>query len=506
MKNKVLLITSTFENPIAISKVNNNIGEEKFGYEEVEKQHYAIGLAYIHSYIESKGYCVEGLYLNSYPFEECLERIKNKLEYFSPDFVGIQIFSVNRISSYKIIEYIRENYPKIKIIVGGLHATLMYHQILEKYPFLTIVIGEGELTFVELLNSFKEGKKNMRNIKGIAYKIKGKVIVTDSRPLIENLDELPYPKHEVFFRENRSQACLLTTRGCPFKCSFCCMNPLTKRRVRFRSVKNVVDEIEYLAKSFKKIKLIWIHDETFTLDNNRVIQICDEIIKRGIKKEFIASGRIKPISKKMIKKMEEANFKYLILGVESGCDDILKKAHKGITKKDIVETFKLFKNSKVILKIFIIIGLPGETKETIIETSKFVRDLQKIIYISLGDTANYLRIYPGAEVYEIAKEAGIISDKYWLTELSSPIFTLENSLETLNEFGEIFINYTAWSRMFRLKGFIHQWMMIPYFLKYLLTTKRKLLLQKIFFFIKLNKEGISPPNPEGMGIRNGRII
>jgi anaerobic magnesium-protoporphyrin IX monomethyl ester cyclase len=484
MINKVLFVTSSFERPTITSKQSINEWRQDFGHDVAEREHYAMGLAYLHSYLESKGLSVEGLYLNNYIFRECFEKVKKKLEEFTPDVVGIQMLTPNRVSSYRIIEYIHDKYPNIKIVLGGLHATLMYNQLLEKYPFVTIVLGEGELTMEELIKKFNEKKPDFKKVKGIAYRDKEKIIINEQRPLMENLDVLPYPKHELFFKGNRTQACLLTSRGCPFKCSFCCINPLTKRRVRFRSVNNVVDEIEYLVKSFPKMKQIWIHDDTFTLDNQRAINICDEIIKRGIKTEFIASGRIKPISKELVKKLEEANFTTILLGIESGSDSILTRAHKAITKKDIMETFKLFQDSKINLKTFLILGLPGDTKETVLETSRFIRELQKVKYISFGVYANYLKVYPGSEVYEIAKEAGVISDKYWLSDLPSPFYTLEHSFEELNEFGEILLNYTSWRRMYKLQAFKHQWMMIPTLIKYLFTTKRELLLKKIIPFRK----------------------
>ena len=486
MKSKILLVTSAVENSRLVSRKHSNQSANRVGADEsAQEEYYALGLAYLHSSLEKYGNKVEGLYLNNYTEEIVFAKFKLKMEEFSPDIVGFQILTENRVSSYKLIRFLHENYPNVKIVLGGIHATLMWDQLIREFPYVSVVMGEGEITFEELIKKFEKKSNRFDSVKGIAYNKKGEPVLTPARELNYDLDSLPYPKHELFLRDGKHEiGCLLTSRGCPFKCSFCCINPLTKRKVRFRSVKNTVDEIEYMVKNFPLMKKIWIHDDTFFMDNERVIQICDEIIRREIKTEFLCSGRAKPISKEMVKKLEAANFTTVLIGLESANENILKLAGKGITKQDLLTAFNLFKDSNINLKIFLIIGLPGENYKTIEETAKFVRELQKIKYISFGDAANYLRIYPGTEVYEICKRNGILNDNFWMTNQPAPIFNLENSFEKLYDYGEILLNYTSWRRMYKLKAFRHQWTMIPFLIKYLVTTKRELLLQKMLPFRK----------------------
>ena len=251
-------------------------------------------------------------------------------------------------------------------------------------------------------------------------------------------------------------------------CSYCCLNPEAKRRVRFRSPKNVVNEIEYIVNNFPNINEIFIHDDSFFIDNQRVIEICDEIIKRKIKVNFRCSGRMKPISSEMIKKLEEANFKTIMLGIESGNDGILMKAHKGINQLDIIKTFKLFRKSKITLKTFLIVGLPGETLDTINETAKFVQSLQKIKYVAFPNSSNILMVYPGTEVYEIAKSKGMIDDSFWLSDKEVPFYTAEHSAEELKGFGDILTNHISYYRLFTLEGFKCQYHMIPSIIKYVI--------------------------------------
>jgi radical SAM superfamily enzyme YgiQ (UPF0313 family) len=468
MPQKILLVSSSFEE---VSLINAS-SYQKTGVKTTEVSHYPLGLAYLHAYLEPHGYEIRTLFLNNHTQEDCFRKTIEKIREFSPDIIGFQIFTANRVSSYALIEYIYKNYPKIKIIIGGIHATLMAEQVIEKFPFAAAVLGEGEETFLALAEELSKEKPNLDNVDGIAFCKNNKAYRTKERKLIENLDDLPFPKHEIFFADKRrTSGCLVTSRGCPFNCSFCCLDSISRRRVRLRSAKNVVDEIEMMVKKFPQMKRIWIQDDNFFIDNQRVIDICDEIIKRKIKTSFVCSARIKPISKEMVVKLEKANFKKVLFGLESGDNGILKRCHKGITQEDAIHALKLFASSKIVVGTFLIVGLPGETLETIMETARFVKKLQKIKYFYLSEVS-VLIVYPGTEVYEIAKAGGMIDDNYWLSDKPTPLFTLEHSQEELFKFKDILLNYISLDNFFTPAGFIAQLDMIPQIARYVMGNKR----------------------------------
>lgn len=468
MGKKILLISSSFEE---ISLINAS-NYQKEGVKTTEISHYPLGLAYLYSFLELQGHKIKVLFLNNHTEENCFKKVTEEIEKFRPDIIGFQIFTANRVSSYSLIEYARRNYPKIKILFGGIHATLMYEQLLNKFPYVIAVLGEGEETFAAVIKEFEKEKPDFNNIEGIAFFENGKIIKTKERKLIENLDKLPFPKHEIFFKDKkRKSGCLITSRGCPFNCSFCCLDSISRRRVRLRSAKNVVDEIEMMVKKFPQMKRIWIQDDNFFIDNGRVIEICDEIIKRKIKISFVCSARIKPINEEMIAKLEQANFQKVLLGLESGDDGILKKCHKGITQKDAVFAFNLFARFKMVVGIFLIVGLPGETEKTILETARFVQKLQKIKYFYLSEVS-VLIIYPGTEVYQIAKAGGLIDDDYWLSDKPTPLFTLEHSQEELFHFKDILLSHVSLDSFLTPAGFIAQFTMIPNILKYIANNKK----------------------------------
>lgn len=467
---KILLISSSFEDISLVTASKN----KAVGAKTTDESHYPLGLGYLHSYLEHDGNEVTTLFLNNHDFDYCLGQVHKTMAEFDPDIVGLQILTANRISSFKLIEFLQQTYPKTIILAGGIHATIMYEQIIKRYPKVTIIMGEGEKTLSEIAFLVKNNQVDFSNIDGIAHWQDGAVRTTRPRALIENLDELPFPKHEIFLNEHRTVANILTSRGCPFNCSFCCLDILSQHKTRKRSVENVIAEIIWLKEKYPKLKSIWIHDDTFFIDNDRVIRFCDEIIRLNLGLSFTCSGRVKPLSELMVHKLEQANFKKILFGLESGDNGILNTCHKAITQNDVEIAFKLFANSKISIYAFLIVGLPGESTKTIKETSRFIQKLQKIRYIHYNEDVAILSVYPGTEIYEIFKTAGKISDDFWLTEAPVPLFTLEHDADELIILKEQLLNSISLDRLFTLNGLTAQLTMLPQIIRYSFANKSTL--------------------------------
>ena len=340
----------------------------------------------------------------------------------------------------------------------------MYEQMVNKWPFMVVIIGEGEVTAGELMESFA-GKRPLGDVAGICFVQDGKFTKTKERPLVEDLDSLPFPRHEAFFTERRTTASLLTSRGCPFKCTFCVLAMVSRRAVRMRSVGNVIAEIKHLVASYPQLETVWLHDDQFFIDNERVIELCNQIVANNIKLKFICSGRLKPISSEMVAALERAGFIQALMGLESGSAKVLKLAKKGVKPHHALEAVSLFKDSKVVVTCFLIVGLYGEDDSTVEETINLVREMQKIKYVVFHDIGT-LTIYPGIEIYEIAKKAGAINDDYWLTDKKTPFFTVEHSEEQLFAYKKRILDRIAITRFFTFEGFKAQVSMLPYILKY----------------------------------------
>ena len=326
-KNRVYLVSTPLEESFKIKSISD------------DENSYSLGLGYLHSVIENAGYPVKTENYNTSDEEEALSQIKKNIAEFRPRYLLLQMFSMNRRSAYKAIKLAKELDKEIKMVAGGVHATIMYEQLLKNFEIDVIVLGEGEETIIELLNAF-ENNSGLGEIKGIAYLRDGKVIKNSEREMIKDLDKLPFPKHELFITPKRKMACLLTSRGCPFKCNFCCLHLISKRIYRKRSVQNMVSEVEYIIKNFPNIEIIQIADDTFTLDQERAIDFCKEIVARGIKIKFYCSARIKPSSRELFEAMESAGFVAMGFGLETGSEKLLKSIHKNITHEDIKKTLR----------------------------------------------------------------------------------------------------------------------------------------------------------------------
>lgn len=415
-KTKVFLVETSVEEQNRLDYSNNGP--------------YSLGLAYLESILEKEGYGIITKDFAEIKEEECLKNIREIILNFKPEVMGISMMSMTRSSSYKAIKIAKELNPKIKIVVGGIHASIMWKQLLENFPIDCIIIGEGEETIRELLQKLIKNEK-LDKIKGIAFKKGKKIQINPARELIEDLDKLPFPAHESFMNPKRTKVCILSSRGCPNNCSFCSLHIISKRKYRQRSYKNVVDEIEYIVKKFPQIKKIEFSDDTFTLIPERVINFCKEIIKRKIKVEILCSGRIKPMTEEMLYWMEKANFVEIRFGIETGSRKMLKEIHKNITPEDIIETFKLASKFKKIRFVkFLMVGFPGENNETITETIELTKKLQKIVPMDFF-YATPLWVYPGTEIYQKMKEAGKIDDEFWLSDKPCPHYTVEYSDEEL---------------------------------------------------------------------------
>jgi len=466
--------------------------EEKVRPPSRNTSYYPLGLAYLHAYLEKQGHSVDTLCVNDYAYDDCYRAVIDKLREFRPEVVGFNVLTSNRVSTYYLINYIHTHFQNIKIVLGGIHTSAMYEQLIRKFPYVIAVIGEGEVTTAELLLKIQNNEP-LDDVAGIAYFIGNEVVVTPLRPLVADLDELPFPKHEVFFYQDVIAACILTTRGCPFRCSFCSLDLISRGKVRYRSIKNVIEELEHIKKVNPKIKRIWIHDDTFFLKNERVIEFCDEVAKRNLGFEFICSARFKPISEKIVPALEKAGFSTVLFGLESGAPSVLKRAGKHIDPEDAIYTIGLFKNSPIEVGVFLIVGLSGENETTIKETIGLVMKLQKIKYLLYLDEPNTCFVYPGTQLCDMAKQAGQLGDDYWLTDNPIPFFTVENDEAQLAKYGEKLFDHIALSRIFTLRGFRAQFKMIPYIVRHLAKMSffsRIEFFNTAFYRYKINHPGL----------------
>ncbi len=391
---------------------------------------FPIGLLYLDAVLKKNNYDVLTKDYTFWTEENCLKGLQTDLEHFRPDFVGIAVMSMTRVSTYKAINLVKRFNPNIKIVLGGIHPSNMYQQLLKHFDIDAVCIGEAEDSLVELFGSWLE-KKPLHEIKGIGFKENSRVIITPPRPLRRDLENFPLPSYDVYLNPKIKRVQMVTSRGCPNLCSFCCLHVVGQQVWRPRGYMGVVDEIEHIAKNYPWVEEIQFVDDTMPLDNKRMINICQEIVKRGIKLKLYCQGRIKPVSRDMFYWMEQAGFVEIAFGIETGGDKMLKAIHKNITGEDCIATFHILKEFKKLKPVkFLIVGFPGETEETVEETITLVNKLGKIIKMDFF-YATPLWVYPGSEIYEYCKKQGYMTDDFWLSENPCPRFTWEHSEEWL---------------------------------------------------------------------------
>jgi len=443
---KVLFINPPNKNEIL--SCNPEIIKKERGYDP------PLGILYLAAYLEKNSdhqIDIIDAQVEKLNYNQLTEKIKE----ISPDIVGITAMTFTLIDVIKVIEIVKKINSQIKIILGGPHAHIYPKETLDLSGVNFIVLGEGEKPLLELLNNI-ENLEKLKNIKNIAFKDNDQIVITECREYNKDLDELPFParhltpykKYWSILSGDKMITTMFTSRGCPYQCTFC-DRPNMGKSFRARSAKNVVNEMEECLKM--GIKEIFIYDDTFTVDKERVINICNEIIKRKLNFVWDIRARVDTVNEQILKKLKQAGCARIHYGVESGTEKILKVLNKGIHLSQVKEVFDLTKKFGISTFAYFMIGCPTETKENILKTINFAKKLNTdFVQITL------LTPFPATKIYNDALSQGIIKKDYWLEFAKNPkpnfktkYWTEELSNEELFKF----INY-AYKQFYLRPNFI----------------------------------------------------
>jgi radical SAM superfamily enzyme YgiQ (UPF0313 family) len=363
-----------------------------------------LGLAFLASALEADGVEVKILDLVVYPYSRKI--LESLLADFKPQMVGITAVTMTFDNAINVIKDIRQIDPDVLTIMGGPHVTFCAQDTLKEYPELdVIVLGEGETSIVELARA-ADHRHRWGEINGIAFRKGPDICRTAARELVQDLDTLPAPARHLLalgrYRALGMPISMTTSRGCPFKCIFCVGRKMVGAKVRYRNPLEVVDELEYLSTlNFSQIN---IADDLFTANKNHCLAVCNEIIKRGLDIKWTSFARVDTVSEELLKRMKAAGCTAVSFGIESANADILKTIKKGITLQQVVEAVKACNRAGVIPHASFILGLPGETPDTIKETMEFGERL-KSVGLSYG--FHLLAPFPGTAVREQSHDYGI---------------------------------------------------------------------------------------------------
>ncbi len=348
--------------------------------------------------------------------------VRDSIASFAPDILGITMLTANYKAAQNIAKISKALDPGLKIVVGGVHPTLDPEGILAQEEFDYVIRGEGEFSFLELV----EGRED-REIEGLSWKKDGKAIHNESRPFIDNLDILPFPCRDSFLNNTNylETGYIITGRGCPFSCSYCASPQIWQRIVRFRSISNIIEELRYLKERFNP-PLIHFVDDTFNLNKQRTKEICQHIINTGLKLNWVCEARVDNLDKELASLMVKAGCIRVKLGVESGSDRILKMVNKGFTTETIRQGVAIIKECQLPLTIYLIVGFPGETNEDLHQTIELAKELDADYY-----SLSVLAPYYGTQIWKELEESGKKMDKeHWeYFYHQSPDMIVNNALD-----------------------------------------------------------------------------
>jgi radical SAM superfamily enzyme YgiQ (UPF0313 family) len=330
----------------------------------------------------------------------------------TPDLVGITAKTINVFNAARIARQLKEWHSSLPIVVGGSHVSAVPVETLTRFSeFDYGVIGEGENTFRELIERISN-QVPVNDVRGIVYRNDGEgITITSPRTLIDDLDSIPFPAwdllpnfpggypHSALETKREPAASIMTSRGCPFQCTFC-DNRVFGQNVRHHSADYVLEMVRYLKRRYG-IRDLMILDDNFILDKNRLFQICEAFIREQIDLSWYCMGHTKFMTEDRLRKIKEAGCWIIEVGIESGCDRVLKMINKKTAKTDIAVAVRTAHEAGLKVKGNFIFGLPTESRESLEETIQFATSIPLSYF-----QQNFLTVWPGCRLADIGQQFG----------------------------------------------------------------------------------------------------
>jgi len=341
--------------------------------------------------------------------KEVLEDVKK----FKPDLVVIDSSFPSLKNDVRVAEEVKKEVDCTTVLVGP-PTSQFSEEILRSEGVDVVARYEYDFTIKELADALEEGR-NLRDVKGVSYKEDGRIVHNPDRGFTnsEDLDEMPFVskvyKEHLNVRDYFLNYCLypmvqiFTGRGCPYQCTFCSWpQTFMGRKYRVRSVENILDELEWIEENMD-VKEVFFEDDTFTINKRRVLEFCKGYRERGLEISWSCNARVDTLDLETMREMKRANCRFLIVGFESADDGILRNIKKGFTVEEARAFAKNVRKAGLLLHADFIIGLPGETKETIEKTRRFIKEI-KPDQLQVSVVAPF----PGTELYEWCKKNGYL--------------------------------------------------------------------------------------------------
>lgn len=363
-----------------------------------------LGLAYLGAALEQAGAQVKILDYVVFPCTQ--SGLETEVRHFKPHIAGATAVTMTFDHARQVLTDIKTIDPEILTVMGGPHVTFRAFETLKEVPKLdVIVLGEGELTFVDLIHAVRNAQR-LDRVSGIVFRTGSDMTTTSKRPFIHNLDILPLPARHLLplgrYRTLSLPGTLTTSRGCPFRCIFCVGRKMGGAKVRYHSADRVAAEMAYLAE--RKFHHLNIADDLFTANSVHCLAVCEVILRNHLRVNWTAFARVDTVSERLLSKMKAAGCTAVSFGMESANPNILKTIKKGINLDQIRKAVKMCRRVGISPNASFILGLPGESRDTIKETVALAAELQQE---GLAYGFHVLTPFPGTEVREHADRMGI---------------------------------------------------------------------------------------------------
>jgi len=369
--------------------------------------HESLAIEHLSAFLKRENHETELIII--YQDEKFEKRLIEKIEDFKPDFICFSVMTDDYLWTCKIAEFIKKN-KSIPIIFGGVHVTACPEEVIKNKFVDYIVLGEGEEAIVELIENSRK-----KNIKNVWFKDKGKIIKNKLRPLIQDLDSLPFPDKELFFKEApylKGEAYyFMTSRGCPFGCSYCFNNYLRRlykgcNWLRKRSIKNVLEELRQGKEKFN-YHLVYFGDDCFTFDKKWLKDFFEEY-KKKINVPFKALAHPSFLDSEIIHLLKKSGCIKLQIGVQTPVERVRKEICKRPENNELImRIMRDIKKNKIFVQMDHLYGLPSQTVAELKEWIGFYIDLKPDVI-----SPYWIQYYPNSDIVQIAKEAGDIDDEY----------------------------------------------------------------------------------------------
>jgi anaerobic magnesium-protoporphyrin IX monomethyl ester cyclase len=434
-----------------------------------------LGLAYIAAVLEQAHHYVRIVDLNVIKTKDELKAALTDVRY---EVVGFTSTTSNILTCYRTIHAIKKLLPWITTVLGGWHVSGAPAQTLRECTALDVVVkGEGEETMTELVDAIAR-HKNLSGIQGVVFRNdRGEIIENEDRPLIKNLDDIPFPARHllpmeeykkrgfstsgVYFKRDRGISGIVTSRGCTGRCIFCADHTIYKHNCRLRSPENVIAEIKQVMKQFH-VTIFFFQDAHFTQSPTRAKKICELIIKEKLDIIWACSARVDTVNDELLHLMKRAGCARIGYGIESGSPKMLKIMNKHVNFKQMRDAIRWTREVGMISFVYLVYGVPGETAEDIMLTRQLLMEL-KPDFVNQSIAIPY----PGTRLREIALERNMIKNDHWKF-YSFP-------------YGNV-IEYPGYEEMFKLQGKILRGFYTSSFFAMSMLKKFRSIYQAFFYF------------------------